>query len=344
MHSNGFYQNHLNKVSRSFAFCISRLDAPLRRYISSSYLICRILDTLEDAAWDTKSKQLENFEIFENFLLEIPNKAQLSGWVRSFPKEIKKGERLLLQDSFKVFSDLHKFPEPVKDAIQSTVLCMSRGMKKFNEGKKSGELKFNSLKEVNQYCFYVAGVVGELLTQIVGYTDIKNQWKDKSYLNAYHFGLFLQKVNILKDQLKDEKEGRFFVIERSEFLNSISLNARGAMDYLNSIPVYLKSFRLFCAWSLFLGLATIPLTEQGFVENKSAKLPKVKTLALIYKIETLISDSEKMESLFASYYKKSGLTQLDQITEGANVSGGPAGISFYNGNLTFGEMSTLGLT
>ncbi len=44
-----FYQTHLDRVSRSFAFCIRQLPDPLRGWVGLSYLLCRILDTIEDS-------------------------------------------------------------------------------------------------------------------------------------------------------------------------------------------------------------------------------------------------------------------------------------------------------
>ena len=46
-----YYQPHLDRVSRSFAFCIARLEGEMREWVSLSYLLCRLLDTVEDAPW-----------------------------------------------------------------------------------------------------------------------------------------------------------------------------------------------------------------------------------------------------------------------------------------------------
>ena len=75
---------------------------------------------------------------------------------------------------------------------------------------KSGHLKLGSLKEVNQYCFFVAGVVGEALAKLVSHVEPQFQTAKFRILDAHHFGLFLQKVNILKDQVNDRGEGREF--------------------------------------------------------------------------------------------------------------------------------------
>ena len=38
----------LNKVSRSFALTIPQLPKKLRRTVTNAYLLCRIVDTIED--------------------------------------------------------------------------------------------------------------------------------------------------------------------------------------------------------------------------------------------------------------------------------------------------------
>jgi hypothetical protein len=73
---------------------------------------------------------------------------------------------------------------------------------------------------------------------------------------AYRFGVFLQKVNILKDQQEDEAAGRFLVPDRTELLASLGRDAQGALGYLRAIPCG-DSYRIFCAWSLMLGAMTI---------------------------------------------------------------------------------------
>src|SRR5204862_458636 len=49
MRSPEFYQGHLDAVSRSFALCIPQLAAPFRQHVALSYLLLRVLDTVEDA-------------------------------------------------------------------------------------------------------------------------------------------------------------------------------------------------------------------------------------------------------------------------------------------------------
>ncbi len=230
-----FYQSHLDRVSRSFAYCISQLDAPLRGWVSLTYLICRILDTVEDAPWNRLSEQLRQFGQFDEFLLNPPQPELVRSWNQQFPLEIPEGEKLLLRDSALVFGELHGTPLTVRAVIQEMIVCMSAGMQHYSRLRKQrGQVRLINLREVNQYCFFVAGIVGETLAQLVRHVEPQVRAARTFVLEAHHFGLFLQKINLLKDQFKDEQEGRFFVHSREEIKESLNRNSLGAWRFLES--------------------------------------------------------------------------------------------------------------
>ena len=160
----------------------------------------------------------------------------------------------------------------------------------------ASELRLSTLAEVNQYCFFVAGLVGELLTDLV--SEKTPTLGEHSYLSAHHFGLFLQKINLLKDQLEDEKQKRFLVPSRQELLASLRLDAQGAISYIQSLPVSEKGFRLFCAWSLFLGLSSLPWIQKGWSLGLLGKIPRIITEKLLGRVERVIDDNAALLNLF----------------------------------------------
>ncbi len=298
MLDSNYYQKHLDRVSRSFAFCIARLDGDLRAWVGLSYLLCRILDTIEDADWQDASKRDKAFETFEKFLNEGASGTEISEWSSDFPS-IPNGELQLLNDSARVFSDLHSLPSHLRDKIRKPVLNMYRGMRHFTLGQKSGaRIRLRTIADVNQYCFFVAGLVGDLLTELVAERWPSMQLTRRTYIDAHHFGLFLQKVNLLKDQVSDEREGRFLVPSRVELLASLRKDAEGALRYLQALPIAEKGFRLFCAWSLFLGLASIPWSERAWASGILGKIPRVLTQKLLGTVEKVIDDNQALIVLF----------------------------------------------
>jgi phytoene/squalene synthetase len=335
-----YYQGHLNRVSRSFAFCIAKLDGDLREWVSLSYLLCRILDTIEDAPWGDSSRQSEAFDGFQSFLFQAPSREEIQSWISLFPNEIDAGERQLLEDSRMSFELLDSLPLSVKERIRRPILNMYRGMRHFLEVKKErGQLRLQSLAEVNQYCFFVAGLVGELLTDLVREKWPKQVFHSNHLTDAHHFGLFLQKVNLLKDQAKDEKEGRFLVHSRQEVMASLVKDAEGAIRYLQSLPLAEKGFRTFCAWSLFLGLASLPWIEQSSLLGKFLKIPRVATELLMNQIENIIDDNQALLKMFLEMMPK--IRKLDLKI---NPSDSNWIFSIYNGSLSREDFVKLGMS
>lgn len=148
-------QRHLQNVSRSFAFCIGQLPEPLRSWVGLSYLLCRILDTIEDAPFETVSDQLKLFDQFEAALkntrpLEID-------WLRHFPNKIEPGEKTLLADAPLAVEAFHALPLKVKPLVAQMVATMATGMRNFAQKKdQKGNLTLQSEEELRGYCYVFA--------------------------------------------------------------------------------------------------------------------------------------------------------------------------------------------
>lgn len=323
----GYYSRHLAKVSRSFAFCIEQLQGDLRYWVGLSYLICRVLDTIEDSDWPDGDQQLKAFTLFDQFITQEKSLSFHAEWVALFPKHIKSSEAELIQESRKLFVDLHMLPNSLQEKIRPVVLSMSQGMRDFGQSKP---LKIKSLFHLNWYCFFVAGVVGELLTDLVDAYSSDFNLSDDSYLNSYHFGLFLQKINLLKDQRKDEEEGRYFIHDRLEVLSSLKQHFEAANKYILEIPLSLKSYRLFCSWSLALGVCSLPYIEKSYIQKINIKISRFETKVLMLMVESLVQSPATLHEFLNRLFKVNG------VYDNSNVSfqsSAPMGMSqLYVGN------------
>jgi phytoene/squalene synthetase len=336
-----FQQAHLDQVSRSFAFCIRRLPQPLGRWVGLTYLICRILDTIEDAKWAEQSKQNEMFERFEAAVLRPEACHQLIGWEKEFA-DVSNSELEVIRDAHLILKDLHEIPENVRISIRDLVLSMSSGMRHFLTKNKIGNaFRLSSLGEVNQYCFFVAGLVGEALTNLVSSVEPKFPTSIANLLRAHHFGLFLQKVNILKDQSKDEGEGRLLVPSREQVEQSASSDAREALEFLCSIPENQVEFRQFCGWSLFLGLETLILSRASFLKRVVMKVSRPQTEKLLAHIDDMIRDNQRLKAFFFEQAQR-----LNWDFAAAPVKGEPSPewlFRLYRGRLDDKSLSRLGV-
>lgn len=336
-----FQQAHLDRVSRSFAFCIRRLPQPLGRWVGLTYLVCRILDTIEDASWADRKLQLDTFKKFESAVMDPTHTISLTQWHTEFPR-VPAGEELLLRDAHLVLSDLHELPEKVREPIKDLVLSMSSGMQHFISSQTTSGLRLASLSEVNQYCFFVAGVVGEALTQMVSTIEPRFPLNVSNLLRAHHFGLFLQKVNILKDQLGDEANGRWLVPSRDQLEASAQGNAAQALDFLCSIPAEQVEFRQFCGWSLFLGLETLMNARGSFLSKIFRRISRDKTRKLLDEVDRVVSDNQRLREFFFSQTRALGW----DFSQGMISPGGASPnwfSSHYRGRLDSESLLQLGI-
>lgn len=343
-----FYANHLEQVSRSFSFCISRLEGDFKNWVGLSYLIFRVLDTIEDAAWESRELQNQSFLDFNQFIFELPSIETWKTWRDRFPTDIPAKEQQLLVDSHILFSHLLELPLTTREKIQSSILNMSRGMMHFQNQKKTREgFQLKSLSEVNTYCFFVAGVVGELLTELLQ-IQMRNRNQEfeptlKVYKYAIQFGLFLQKINILKDQFADEKEGRHLVPSRKALLSSLKEDAAGAFNYLCSIPKTEKPYRLFCGWSLFIGLESLKWIEKGWALKLFEKIPRAITTEILVDIEEIILDREALTKRFLELNKLIPFTLAPLVNNSFDRISKEQFSRLYLGRLDFLELHVDGV-
>ena len=287
MRSPEFYQRHLDAVSRTFALCIPRLDPPFRERVALSYLLLRVLDTVEDAPWSDRLLQQRHFNSFRQFLQARPGRGQIDAFRASFPAGLSQGEQALLADTEAFFEDAYELPAAARDVVFGAIGRMAQGMAAY--ARRPIPLRLLDVEDVCRYCCIVAGLVGELLTRLWA----AGGGTPPRMVFAYQFGLFLQKVNILKDQPEDEAAGRFLVPNRRDLLASLRADARGALSYLTSLPRTERGYRTFCAWSLMLGADA--LAELGGPRASR----RAQTMALLARTAEIAQDDEALRRQFA---------------------------------------------
>jgi farnesyl-diphosphate farnesyltransferase len=79
-------------------------------------------------------------------------------------------------------------------------------------GDERGNLRLHSIRELRDYCYVVAGIVGEMLTELFlldapELSAVAPRLRRRSRF----FGEGLQLVNILKDRASDATEGRVYL-------------------------------------------------------------------------------------------------------------------------------------
>lgn len=337
---------HLSQVSRSFSFCISQLKEPFRLWVGLTYLVCRALDTIEDTPFAEREVQLKHFSRFDNFLKTPPSHEEVSLWVSELPRnDISASELELLSQTSSLLNRLQEQPPAMRQIVFDMVSSMSRGMQHFVSKRINGLLRMKNLNDLNQYCFFVAGVVGESLAKLLALVEPDFKVEDEKVMTAHHFGLFLQKVNIVKDAPSDLKLGRHFLIDDKQLLPSIVENADQAMHFLSLVPIKQREFRLFCGWSLFMGIGTLVKLQSKTTPELQRKLSQEETFEILGSVENHIDDPEQMRGLFAKWMKRLDMQNMqstknhspDEIKTVNDIS------KMYQGFLSTHHLLQLGL-
>ena len=194
-------------VSRTFALTIPVLPDRLAEVVTNAYLLCRIADTIED---DTALTDGQKTEFHRRFLSVIKGREDSEAFGTSLAPllsaQVLPDERDLVRNTASVVRSTHGFPEKERDALTRCLAIMCSGMPKFQRNRSLKGLR--DLKELGAYCYVVAGVVGEMLTDLFCAHCpelVKNRGELKQL--AVSFGQGLQMTNILKDAWEDRRSG-----------------------------------------------------------------------------------------------------------------------------------------
>ncbi len=262
----------LRKTSRTFALAIPLLPEPTRRTVSVAYLLMRVADTFEDGvAWG----RLERIDALTRLARALgpgrePLHAHVRRWVAHPPLE-HAGYLELLGQLPELLAALEALPKPHRDVVEAQVVRMACGMAEHvARADALGNVRLGSEAELEQYCYVVAGLVGELLTAVF-LLDAPQLAAEAGTLGRTEraFGEGLQLVNILKDSAQDRAAGRIFLPDTLGFAGALAKAKQDlhlAAEYVNALqragsPV---GFVGFTSLALLLAFATLrQLEEKG---------------------------------------------------------------------------------
>ncbi len=277
------YQDQiLPHVSRTFALTIPQLPAGLRTAVSNAYLLCRIADTIEDEPEIAPGDALLYLERFTAVVegreaaatLGAELLPALSQWTPS-------SERDLIANLERVVRITGGLPARQRAALQHCVASMSHGMHQFQRTASLAGLP--TLADMDSYCYYVAGVVGEMLTELFcAYSPYIERHRTQLQAFGLSFAQGLQMTNILKDQWEDRARGACWLPQdvfarHGVDLGRLSVDARGpgyesalnelvgvahahlrnALAYTLLMPAHETGIRRFCLWAIGLAVLTL---------------------------------------------------------------------------------------
>jgi farnesyl-diphosphate farnesyltransferase len=323
---------HLPKVSRTFALAIDGLPEPLRGEVCVAYLLCRVLDTVEDAPGLLSAQR---WDLMEPFLsqLKAPGSPLPRSWhegvARLLPHRSSPHDLALLRDGDSLLAAYGACRPSARLVMARWVTEMGKGMVEFSArmGEGTGALKtLRSMADLDRYCYYIAGTVGYLLTDLF-FLHSSHIGQARFYelqADAEKFGLGLQKVNIVKDLADDVRRGWCFI--PTDFLDAESINPEAFKDpgqadavyaavrrvladaadhlgcawrYLTNVPLEEREIRLFLAYSLFFALRTLALVAANpgaLVAPQKLKISRLEVAKIVARCQLHIGDPTALEN------------------------------------------------
>jgi len=232
----------LVKSSRTFALSIPLLPEPTRREVTVAYLLFRIADTFEDATKWSREERRDALALFVN-LLEVPLSKSVhdatQAWLASPPVD-HDGYMELIEQTPSVLGAFAALDDDAREQVMLHTIRTSVGMSEFiARGTSAGELQLTTLQDLRDYCYVVAGIVGEMLTElfILGHPDAAERANDLR-TRARAFGEGLQLVNILKDSAADDQDGRCYLppgVERDTVFDLAREDLDRAAEYTGAL-------------------------------------------------------------------------------------------------------------
>jgi farnesyl-diphosphate farnesyltransferase len=280
----------LIKTSRTFGLAIPLLPEPTRTEVKIAYLLFRIIDTFEDATHWLPSRRATALGDFVGLLDRPPDQqARLLAEECMRHPPVDRGEYLeLLAEIPFVLGEFQLLQPEARRHIRTHVTRTARGMTDFTARTNgSGTLQLGTLQELRDYCYLVAGIVGEMLTELylLGRPQLAIIALDLRR-RAHSFGEGLQLVNILKDAGPDAAEGRID-LPRDAGLDQVFELAHGDLEVAATYTDLLRlagaprGLVAFNALIMRLAVATLDvLRRQGL----GAKLTRLQVASIIAQV------------------------------------------------------------
>lgn len=295
-----FIAHHLKGVSRTYAILIPRLPRALGEPVGLAYLLMRVIDTAEDAP-DLSVEQRHGYL------------AALDGTLASggeFPAELVQpigalpAEQKLMQEVPEVLSRIGRLDSAYGEAIRTCARRMIAGVAEFARRSAQRGLPYPAIRdaeELRAYCYYVAGVVGEMLCRMMAHYLKLPQLETLSAL-AVELGVGLQMVNILKDALQDSCQGRRYLptpvgdeVSHAEIYKAVLAEARTSLqkgvEFVLALPAQAASLRSFCGLQIVWGALTLARAER---DPAHAKISRPTVRSSIARLTRLAADDEAL--------------------------------------------------
>ncbi len=315
----------LEGVSRTFALTIPQLPEGLYAPVANAYLLCRIVDTIEDEISLTPEQK-------KSYCSEFIDVVKTSNNTNSFAERLAPllseqtipAEHSLIRLIPRVIAITHTFAAPQIEALANCVETMAKGMPIYQAHDLHAGLA--TMPEMNDYCYYVAGCVGEMLAKLFCHYSPEISRHRKQLLElSVSFGQGLQMTNILKDIWDDAERGVCWLPQEifnetgfdlsniqykkttlefqqglEHLINIAHDHLKDALAYTLLIPEHETGIRNFCFWALGMAVLTLKKIKNnlGFTDSQQVKISRNSVKATILATRICVKNNTLLTMLF----------------------------------------------
>lgn len=320
------YQDQiLRDVSRTFALTIPQLPEPLSAVVGNGYLLCRIADTIEDDA-DLDAASKRHFS--ERFIDVVAGRHSAQEFADELHPRLSaqatEAEHDLILNSARVIRITHGFDARKREALLRCVKIMAQGMARYQDAESLDGLP--DLAAMGDYCYHVAGVVGEMLTDLFCDHDPEiDRQRTQLMKLAVSFGQGLQMTNILKDIWEDHQRGACwlprdifdkygldlrdlrpgianpgFEAGLGDLIGVAKKHLSNALAYTLLIPKRHTGIRKFCLWALGMAVLTLRSIDgqRDFSAGDQVKISRRAVKATVLTCNLLVHRDTLLRLLF----------------------------------------------
>ena len=298
-----YLEQQLATVSRSFALVVPTLEVPLRYHLAIAYLLCRVVDNIEDCgqpyAW-----QKQRYSEFMRILHDPHHGIEvLTLWEgEAWPALSENETRLMgVMDGLPLWEVYAQMPQGAREIVQHWASAMAQGMSQLGDPeqrpffvRRQGIQVIATAADYDDYCYYVAGTVGHLATELViRHYQLAEDIGQALRTYAESCGRSLQKTNIVKDFVEDLTRDICYLPDTwLTKVNYTPLDLRGAAPDWKAMVFADVLNELRSATNY---LMMLPYSAPGY---RRASL-----LCLLPAYQTILFASQRHESLFTAEHK-----------------------------------------
>lgn len=241
----------LKQTSRTFYIPINLLGSTLKKTVGSAYLCMRAIDEIED-------HEMLDAVVKENLLRSTADLLEQVDFNNTaYMALIEPYRKSLPEVTIRLGDWISVCPSEIVSKVKESTAIMAGGMAEWV--RKDWDIK--TIDDLNDYTYYVAGLVGVMLSDIWYWYDGTETDRDL----AIGYGKGLQAVNILRNQHEDYAErGVRFIPDgwnRDNMFDYADENLELADRYMSGINN--KKILLFCKIPLALAKKTLKAMKDG---------------------------------------------------------------------------------